>query len=71
MKGMPRIRRSAVAWCGLVAGPVLAGLSYVALPMTYVGVAGDVISFGDSGRATAAVPRPESPNEMTSPATPA
>jgi len=55
MKGMPRIRRSAVAWGGLVAGPVLAGLSYVALPMTYASVAGDVVSFGDSGRATAAV----------------
>jgi len=55
MKGMPRIRRSAVAWGGLVAGPVLAGLSYVALPMTYASVSGDVASFGNPGRATAAV----------------
>lgn len=55
MKGMPRIRRSAVAWGGLVAGPVLAGLAYLALPTTYAGVAGDLISFGSSGRATAAL----------------
>jgi sodium-dependent dicarboxylate transporter 2/3/5 len=55
MKKMPRIRRSAVSWGGLVAGPALAGLSYVALPMTYVSVSGDVTSFGEPGRATAAV----------------
>jgi sodium-dependent dicarboxylate transporter 2/3/5 len=55
MKGMPRIERSAVAWSGLFAGPVLAGLAYLALPMTYVGVTGDIITFEDAGRATAAV----------------
>jgi len=55
MKGMPSIRRSAVAWGGLVAGPVLAGISYVALPVTYFSVSGDVVSLGDPGRATAAV----------------
>jgi len=40
---------------GLVAGPALAGLSYLALPATYAGVAGDIIPFEESGRATAAV----------------
>jgi sodium-dependent dicarboxylate transporter 2/3/5 len=55
MQSMPRIPRSALVWGGLVAGPVLAGLTYLALPMSYASVTGDVISFGDAGRATAAV----------------
>jgi len=55
MKRMPRIRRGALAWGGLVAGPVLAGLVYLSLPTIYRTVAGEVVSFGDAGRATAAV----------------
>jgi len=55
MERMPRIRRGALAWGGLIAGPALAGLVYLALPTTYTSIAGEVIAFGDAGRATAAV----------------
>ncbi len=55
MKGMPRIQRNTVAWSGLFAGPVLAGLAYLALPLSYAGVTGDIIRFEDAGRATTAV----------------
>ena len=55
MKRMPRIQHSTVAWIGLVAGPALAGLAYLALPMSYIRVTGDSIGFEAAGRATAAV----------------
>ena len=48
-------RRGALAWSGLVAGPVLATLTHLALPDSYAGVSGESVPFSSAGRATAAV----------------
>jgi len=47
--------RRKVAWSGLIAGPLLAGLTYVVVPAAATTPAGDAIELGHAGRATAAV----------------
>ncbi len=49
------VRRRRFQRFGLVAGPLLALLAYLALPQVYSGSAGEAVVFGHAGRATAAV----------------
>jgi solute carrier family 13 (sodium-dependent dicarboxylate transporter), member 2/3/5 len=47
--------RRAIAFAGLVGGPILAAIAYALLPATYAGIDGEVIAFTHAGRATLAV----------------
>ena len=49
------LSRGDIQWTGLVAGPVLAFVTYLSLPETYAGSAGETLVFTHSGRATAAL----------------
>lgn len=50
-----RGERRRIQRLGLLGGPTLAALIYVALPDAYTGSSGEVVAFGHGGRATAAV----------------
>ena len=51
---MPAARRRIQTW-GLFGGPLLAGLTYAALPDAYPGLDGELVPFDHAGRTTAAV----------------
>jgi len=48
-------RHGAVQWTGLIAGPVLAVVTYLVLPQTYADSAGETVLLSQAGRATAAL----------------
>ena len=45
--------KNKIAWVGLVAGPVLALITYYALPDQSMGADGSVVELGHAGRSTA------------------
>jgi sodium-dependent dicarboxylate transporter 2/3/5 len=51
---MPAERRRSQQW-GLLAGPLLAALAWLALPDAYPGLDGELVPFAGAGRTTAAV----------------
>ena len=51
MSGAP----AAIKWAGLVAGPVLAALTYLLLPATFTDTQGELVEFALAGRVTAAL----------------
>ena len=50
-----RVSPGTVRWAGMVAGPVLGAITFMALPESYSGSGGDVVGLSGAGRATAAV----------------
>ena len=54
MDAPARSTRSTIQWAGLLAGPLLALLTYLLLPESYADTRGELASFGHAGRATTA-----------------
>ncbi len=50
-----RVAHGTVRWAGLVAGPVLGAITFMALPESYSGGGGELVELTGAGRATAAV----------------
>ncbi|HMP53763.1 MAG TPA: SLC13 family permease, partial [Candidatus Melainabacteria bacterium] len=44
-----------IQWLGLIAGPVLASISYILLPESYLDVSGNSVEFASAGRVTLSV----------------
>lgn len=55
VESRPSVSRSTIRWAGLIAGPVLAALTYLILPGTFNGIQGESIVFTQAGRVTAAL----------------
>ena len=55
MKSRLSVSRSGVQWIGLVAGPILATLTYSFLPETFNGIQGEGVVFTHAGHITAAL----------------
>lgn len=55
MESRPSVSRSNIQWIGLVAGPILAALTYSFLPETFKGIQGESVVFAHAGHVTAAL----------------